>query len=211
MDKFIYIYCFRIPFDYPKINLCNERKEYLKTVDPLELDNSRWVWRLLNYALKDKFSIYANSLHPRRLETGRWVFDNYYISLSHSAHFCAVAISSDPIGIDIQKDGGWMMDVSRFSQSELQMFHNHSVVQRLITWTNKEALYKYLDPCFKYVGNEASVDTVKYRNYFRNWLQDGYPGIAISICSKLIFDKKKYGFDFVSNVINEIREIDPIV
>ena len=90
-------------------------------------------------------------------------------------------------------------------------FSNLSFLNWLITWTNKEALYKYLDPGYKFIGHESSVDTHQYKHYYRNWTQEGYPGIAISICSKLIFDKKRYDFDFVSNVIDEIKEIDPII
>ena len=99
--KFLNMYFYKEPFDYANKPLPGYRLRHIKTVDPLEHHYSAMIWHLLETVLLRDFNVELNSLHPKKIETGRWIFDKYYISLSHSRGYYAIAISSEPIGIDV--------------------------------------------------------------------------------------------------------------
>ena len=208
-SNFINIYIHKEPFDYLKMPLPSCRKNHIKTVDLLEQSYSVLIWRLLDTVVSRDFKVTLNSLHPKKLETGRWLFDKYFISLSHSRGFYAIAISSQPIGIDVQKDVEALAHPKRWSKDEKGVLEKSWTEAYIALWTRKEALYKYLDPGIKFLGNEKKIDTSPYKQYFKTWLYNGNPFAGVSICSKLINDGEKYDFFFDTNLpLEHITEID---
>ena len=75
------------------------------------------------------------------------------------------------------------------------------------SWTRKEALYKFLDPGIKFLGNEGKINTIPYSQCFRTWFYDDYYFMGISICSDLIRRGGKYDFVLDTNLPNDIKEI----
>lgn len=209
---FIYLYVFKWPFDYPKVSLCLERREYLehlRKAEPLSVDDSTTIWRLLSKAVLELFGKSINRFSPHRLETGRWVFDGINVSLSHSGGLYAVAISNEMIGIDIQKirDSQTIREESTWSKAELEIINKiKNRAYAYVYWTRKEALYKYLDPGVNYDKNTRhQFDTIQYTACFRTWELSNH---FLSICSNIISNKKEYIFDLTTNLdVEEIKEI----
>ena len=61
------------------------------------------TWRLLEYAVKCGTGSDLNDLCPRKTDTGKWVADGVYLSLSHSRGAVAVCVSDRPCGVDIEE------------------------------------------------------------------------------------------------------------
>ena len=204
---FIRVYFYKEPFEYIKRPLPKYRVDHIKTVDYLEQRYSSMIWRLLDTVVLRDFGVELNSLHPKKTETGRWIFDNYFISMSHSRGYYAIAISSEPIGIDVQKDVESLGLPFRWSKEE-QDFFSDKITEKFVTfWTRKEALYKYLDPGIKFLGNEKKINTIPYNQFFRTWFYDGFSFMGVSICSDLIRRGEKYDFVFDTNLPEGIKEI----
>ena len=206
---FIYLAVYRAPFEYPKISLCRERREYLQNPRTGDAIDSRWIWRLLSKEFYEVLVTNLNSLHPHRLDTGKWVVDNYFISLSHSGGLFAVAISSHNIGVDIQKDrnGARVSNDSTWAEGEKEIIKDLKPLYRIWgLWTRKEALYKFIDPGIEYCDDTHSkFDTSKYNRFFRTWEYDVF---YFSICSDLINKGEDYSFDFRTNLEeDQIKEI----
>ncbi len=204
MKPFIKLYLYKEPFEYIKLPILPAREEYVQTVNPPEKDDSIAIWDLLGTILLKDFDVLINSLNPRKLETGRWVFDKYYISMSHSRGYYAIAISSDPIGVDIQKDVESLSSPHRWSEEEYKYFENKMVDIFVATWTRKEALYKFLDPGIPYKGNEKNFNTIPYNEYFRTWFCNDRKFMGASICSDLIANNKDYDFVLDTNLDNKV-------
>lgn len=62
----------------------------------------RFVWQLLEAAVKEVTGLSLCNLDIGKTENGKWVCDRFCFSLSHSKHYAAVVISNRPVGIDIE-------------------------------------------------------------------------------------------------------------
>lgn len=73
---------------------------------------------------------------------------NTHISISHTQHYVAVAISTQPIGVDIEMRGAKQHNViARILNSNEQYFHNittNSNNYAQFLWSAKEAIYKLI-------------------------------------------------------------------
>ena len=149
---FIDVYIFKDGFPYKKTPIISWRQEYLNSLCPIDVEDSTLVWRLLEVACRKSLGMELNDLNPRRLETGRTVINNYYISLSHSGGLYMVAISSENIGVDVQKvrGGGPVGYNSKAWTDGEKKCLGGDGPSNYKYWTRKEALYKFLDPGIKY-------------------------------------------------------------
>jgi phosphopantetheinyl transferase len=70
-----------------------------------------------------------------------------YISISHSKNYCALGVSSNEIGIDIEEMSPRIEHIApRFvNSSEKQFISNESVLDLTKLWTMKEAMFKLND------------------------------------------------------------------
>lgn len=87
---------------------------------------------------KDRFEIKYN-------KNGKPLCDFCFFSISHSGDFAAVAVSDDPIGVDIQIPGGFKKreKYMLFSPSENEFVNAENSENRFYTlWTRKEAYIK---------------------------------------------------------------------
>jgi phosphopantetheinyl transferase len=110
------------------------------------------AWRLLEYGVRAAFGIELEALHPKKSDVGRWECDKIHFSISHSGALVAVALSREPVGIDIQevrkvRDG---LAARILSESELAEYKGGEN-ELIALWTKKEAVFKllgqrYFDP-----------------------------------------------------------------
>ena len=61
------------------------------------------VWKLLEYALSQSLGLELRRLQLTLDDRGRWSCQECYFSLSHTDEAVAVAVSRQPIGIDIER------------------------------------------------------------------------------------------------------------
>ncbi len=107
-----------------------------------------FVWKLLEYAIKESFGIPIESLRFEKRD-GIWSAEGVEFSLSHSGGALAVAVSSAPVGVDIEPLCGAVRDgvAERFFNSnELRDYLAAAPMEReerfLRIWTAKEAIFK---------------------------------------------------------------------
>lgn len=167
------------------------RVEEIERANVFDKDDKEFIWRALTLAVQHSFNVALQSLNPRKLFTGKPVLDFGHISLSHSGSHYMVAISSHNIGVDIMKNSEYRYYAlseyrSNWSKAEQAIVYKEEKSEPFfITWTKKEALYKFLDPGFPYKENKAKVDTTKYEDLFYvGSIQKQYDFFAI--CSELL-------------------------
>lgn len=205
---FISVYFYKEPFDCLDKPLSDYRKSHLETVDIFERHDSEMVWRLLETVLFRDFEIELDHLNPKKLDTGRWVFDKYSISMSHSRGFYAIAISFNQIGIDVQKDCEVLADSTRWSKCEQELLSYTEPEMHVVLWSRKESLYKYLDPGIPFWKNINKIDTIPYTKFFKSWFYDDRDLFCVTICSDLIDSGNKFALLFDTNLsIDEIKDV----
>lgn len=140
-DKPCIVYIGRIP-DYEKTALSKKNNV-----------QSDYALRLLKYAYRIKFGKDADEQNLRKTESGKWVSDGGFVSVSHSGKFVAVALCSNAVGIDLQAKTAASEQTLRaiankfFCENELNDFE-HSTDKTdafFFTWCKKEALWKKSD------------------------------------------------------------------
>lgn len=61
-----------------------------------------FVWRLLEHAILNSFEMDISSARLTRSNGGKWISPYFYLSLSHSKDALAVAVSTHPVGVDVE-------------------------------------------------------------------------------------------------------------
>ena len=108
-----------------------------------------YAWRLLEIAAKRSFKIESSELCATKSECGKWRSDKLEFSISHCDGVVAVAVSTVPVGVDIEPENGRSSDrlASRtMSESELSEYNALPEEERgayfIRKWTAKEAIFK---------------------------------------------------------------------
>ena len=73
-----------------------------KTVNEPMKRQRYYVWKLLEYALKNSFLLQPETIAFSVDENGKWSCPDCYFSLSHCNDAVAVAVSATPVGVDIE-------------------------------------------------------------------------------------------------------------
>ena len=131
-DGFFAVFYSALPTAMPDFDLilCAERKaDIAKTKNEEAKREKFYAWRLLEYAVKCGTGSDLNDLCPRKTDTGKWVADGVYFSLSHSHGTVAVCVSDRPCGVDIE---------------ELVPPRAKNFAKKALTelWSKKESLFK---------------------------------------------------------------------
>lgn len=80
-----------------------ERQVQLDRTTNIQLRRQRYfVWKLLEYALEHSLGYKLKELTLRKNDSGKWSCNECFFSLSHTEGAAAVAISTNPVGIDIE-------------------------------------------------------------------------------------------------------------
>lgn len=129
-----------------------ERDAYVKnTANPTVRRERYFVWRLLEIAARRSLGLELSEIGLRR-EGERWAGELADISLAHGGGALAVAISGEPVGVDIEllSDGsdGDRLAERFFNDAERAEYYAASEEERRLTsiriWTAKEAIFKSL-------------------------------------------------------------------
>lgn len=138
------------------------------------------VWKLLQYAVQSTFSRPFTDFVFTKTVNGKWVCEDFHLSLSHSKTALAVAISSAPVGVDIQKDEP-LSDIKiakkMLTDEEFIAFQklpqNQMNAYLVGTWAKKEAAFKRCNqkifiPQKKELTKEEALvtTTIEDENYF---------------------------------------------
>ncbi len=109
-----------------------------------------WVWKLLLFAIEDATGKDKKSVEFNKTAFGKWQAKGFYFSLSHSSDKLAVAISSKPVGIDVEVKSEFYRkapDEKAVEKLADKITANGEEKPKtkenlLVLWTKKESAYK---------------------------------------------------------------------
>ena len=86
------------------LTLPQERKAYVSSInDKFRKKQSLFVWKLFEKAVRARFNLDFANLKFTKNENGQWLCPDFYFSLSHTDGAMCVAVSTKPVGVDIEK------------------------------------------------------------------------------------------------------------
>ncbi len=126
------------------------RQAQIDATSNKELRRQRYyVWKLLEYALKQSFNLNPNRIRFYLDDKGKWGCEECYFSLSHSKNAVAVAVSHKPVGVDIESAKREVSDPlchKILTETELEEYNAVSPKEKkrylLQKWCAKESLFK---------------------------------------------------------------------
>ncbi len=108
-----------------------------------------YVFKLLEEAVKKSLGQKLNDLNIEKNEFKKWVCKDCYFSLTHTENLVAVAISSAPVGVDVENKNKIFSDrlaQKVFTDDELKEFKQLNASDKkeyfLTKWTQKESVFK---------------------------------------------------------------------
>lgn len=128
------------------------RRELLSVKNERTYLEKFYSWRLLERALDSRFGKTPSEIGLFRSDSGAWCSPFVYVSISHSNGALAVAVSSAPVGVDVEKLGAPRSE--KFAERvlnarELSILQDTSDDMKEETlmrfWTMKEAIFKASD------------------------------------------------------------------
>ncbi|MBQ8372556.1 MAG: 4'-phosphopantetheinyl transferase superfamily protein [Clostridia bacterium] len=147
-----------------------------------------YSWLLLEYALRQSVGVGTVGAGIRSHEHGGWLSDVCHLSISHSGGYVAVAVSSEPVGVDIElfrEDKSTDRLAARWlSEREKKKYDMLADGERAEffyeKWTEKESIFKRemgrsLLPC--------SIECELYPTVTRR-LTVGDDRLVISVCAE---------------------------
>lgn len=161
-----------------------------------------WAWKTLEYAAARTFSFSMEELAPRLLQNGKWVSDRCYFSISHCDGLVAVAISNQPVGIDMENLSSFEQKFSdknrleTFCKKMLAPFEKlasekSQLEEAAKKWTQKEALFKSMENAKVFVPKKIKVKKEKVISKF-----DEMNGVkyVMSVCTPVADSMRFYTF-----------------
>lgn len=166
---------------YPK-----ERNEEISECGSEKVRAEKYfVWKLLEYAVKNSFGYNIKELKFKKTENGKLLCDKCCFSLSHSFGAVAVAVSKNSVGVDIELLNGEKARViektlSLSEKAELEKNCSQDKQNALICfWTAKESIYKNNGTG----GFKPSETDVTKNNVQTKTVKIGEKDYALSVCS----------------------------
>lgn len=108
-----------------------------------------YAWKLLEFAVDRSFGIKPSCLTFAQAADGSWYADQYAFSISHSGDMLAVAVSRDPVGLDVEPVAGVLTDAMAhriLTEAEKVEYAQLDATQQqeylVQMWTAKEAIFK---------------------------------------------------------------------
>ena len=143
----IFVYASRFPFEVDDEKIFPQaRAEEIESCSNADVRLQKfYVWKLLEKALSQSLGLGISELAISRAASGKWECNECFFSLSHSGNFVAVAVSCEPVGIDVEK-----LNLSRFNSALAEKITTEREKGDLspqtlnVLWTKKEAIFKLL-------------------------------------------------------------------
>ena len=128
-------------------------KERQSEIDAISNERVRrekyYVWRLLEYALKNSLGVSIADAELKKGDTGKWTSSVCELSLSHSGKALAVALSDNAVGVDVERirirSLGKMAEhiLTEREREEYSNIPSERKQEHLICkWCQKEAIFK---------------------------------------------------------------------
>ncbi len=143
------------------------------------------AWKLLEYALKDKYSINICDVNFQKDVSGKWSCDRCSFSISHSNDLVVVAVSDNAVGVDVErvKAVNEKAIIKVLNPNELILLNETKKDDRiafLITkWVQKECIFK-AETQQKFCPSK--IDTTKYSVKIKS-LSIGEDDYVLGVCS----------------------------
>ena len=158
-----------------------------------------FAWRLLLSAIEQRLGVDPRQLQFTKSENGKWLCDGVHFSLSHSDNLVCVALSNQPVGVDVEpirtlKTQDFALKI--LSEQELAAYHatkeNEQSAYLLRAWTRKESLFKRLDKSGFFSSNPKDLQGF----VVEKTLQVGDLSFALAVAADLPFEIEIHHFDF---------------
>lgn len=164
----IYVYVAKLPKEsFSEPLLCIERQREVDGISNEKAQREKYyVWRLLEYAIKNSLGADASRLCFTKGKNRKWSCDGFEFSLSHSGDALAVAISDMAVGIDVEKirvRKAERMAEYMLTQDERGEYKSINVNERdewlIGKWCAKEAIFKSQN---KDVFSPSKIETSEF-------------------------------------------------
>lgn len=141
-----------IKIDLDRIFPKTRRTEIENATDAVVKSQKYYAWKLLESAINKIFGVSIDSFSFYKNENGKWKCSAFEFSISHSENAVAVAISPNPIGVDLQKitlPTNLKVIERTFNESEIEKFFSLSDEEKPFyfstVWAKKESVFKMRD------------------------------------------------------------------
>ena len=107
-----------------------------------------FVWQLLKKTVEDHLNLCFDNLIFTKQPNGQWVCPDFYFSLSHTDGVACVAVSRDPIGVDVELIRPIKMGIAerfltdREMEAYLELPEDRRDRFLIEAWVKKEADFK---------------------------------------------------------------------
>lgn len=183
------VYFSKITNATEKIAYPIERQAEIDGAQSQKVKNEKYSsWKLLEYGVKDVYNKDLSQFSFKKLQSGKWVSDGFYFSISHSKNLVCVAISDKPIGVDIEnleefekkvankKDVLWKKIAC---EKEYEIIKNPSIGRLTAFWTKKESIYKCQNEDLSFIP--SAIDSNFYSVLCKEF-KFGGERYVVSIC-----------------------------
>lgn len=142
---------------------------------------------LIRVAINQDLNIENGDIEFSTNNYGKPFFKNnqyYYFNVSHTRNMIAVAISNNPVGVDVEKIGEIDLGIAKrfFTENELNYIEESqdNTYERFFEiWTKKEAYIKYIDKGLSVTLNSFDVTG---KNLSERFYTVGYGKYIINMC-----------------------------
>ena len=164
----IYVYVAKLPLTESAEALSNiERQAEINSISNERVRREKYyVWRLLEYAMRQSLGIDPAEVEFKKDTSGKWTCDACEFSLSHSGDAIAVAISKEPVGVDIERERIKRPDamanfiLTANERREYENILNEAKEKYLIRkWCEKESAFKLQN---KASFKPAQIETAEF-------------------------------------------------
>ena len=162
------VYISRLPKErFSEPLLCAERQREVDRISNERAQREKYyVWRLLEYAIKNSLGADASRLCFTKGKNRKWSCEGFEFSLSHSGDALAVAISDMAVGIDVEKirvrKAERMVEymLTQDERTEYESVSENARDEWLIgKWCAKEAIFKSQN---KDVFSPSKIETSEF-------------------------------------------------
>lgn len=142
-----------------------------------------WIWILFEIALKDSLDINIADLKFKKLNSGKIVTDGFSFSFSHSHNLLLVAISSNNVGVDIEKmkdyDEHFVKRILNEDEYSEYLLTNSKKQYFFTKWTQKEAIFKFIGTSINFIPSK--IDTTDFPYLLKSICKDDFVFSVASI------------------------------
>ena len=153
---------------------CGERQAEIDSISNERVRREKYyVWKLLEYAIKNSLGADASRLCFKKNENGKWFCDGFEFSLSHSGDVLAVVVSKSAVGVDVERirvKNSERMSNYILTKSELEKYNSICEEEReawlIQKWCQKEAIFKFQN---KNSFSASEIETEKFFSCVKNF------------------------------------------